>query len=383
MSRCGLRGFISGMDALGKLRELASAAGYTRPHEGRGKAVGFLCSHVPEEILIAAGITPVRLRAPGCTQTTSADAYMSHLNCTYVRSCLEYVLTSRFDFLDGFVLTNGCDHSRRLYDILRETSERPFMHLLSVPRKTGAEAASWFTGEIARFRESVEKALGVEITDEALRGAIDTCNETRSLLRQMYEMRKQEAPPISGADALAVVVAGWSIPRHEYNDLLRRLVEELGASGGITGRRARLMVAGSGGCDDPAYLGIFEDLGGLVVTDSLCFGSRSFWQPVAAGDDPLMELARATLERPHCASMANRVAERSDFVVQMARQWKADGVVFQWIRYCDLWGGQLLHLRPALEEAGIPLLTVEREYALGGAGQLRTRAQAFLERIER
>jgi len=38
-------------------------------------------------------------------------------------------------------------------------------------------------------------------------------------------------------------------------------------------------------------------------------------------------------------------------------------------------------LRKKLREWGIPLLSLEREYALGGTGQLKTRVQAFLERI--
>lgn len=378
---------MASMSALEELRTLgATHAGPSileHVQEG-GKAVGYMCSHVPEEILVAAGIAPLRLRAPGCTATTTADAIMSHLNCSYVRSCLEYVLTARFDFLDGFVFTNGCDHSRRLYDVLRETREQAFMHFLSVPHKAGSDqSVSWFRGEIDRLARGVEQVFGVEITDDALRSAIDTCNETRDLLRRLYEMRKAEAPPISGSDALAVVVAGWSAPREEYNVLLGKLIDELESADGITGHGARLMIAGSGGCDDPAYLAVFEDLGGLVVTDSLCFGSRSFWLPVGRTGDPLMDLARSTLERPHCAGMTDRVAERSAFVVQMARDWNADGVIFQWIRYCDLWGGQLLHLRRALEEAGIPLLSLEREYALGTNGRLRTQAQAFLERIGR
>jgi len=56
--------------------------------EGK-KVVGFLCTQVPEEILYAADILPVRLRAPDCADTTSADVYMSHLNCTFMRSCLQ------------------------------------------------------------------------------------------------------------------------------------------------------------------------------------------------------------------------------------------------------------------------------------------------------
>jgi benzoyl-CoA reductase subunit C len=125
-----------------------------------------------------------------------------------------------------------------------------------------------------------------------------------------------------------------------------------------------------------------EGLGGLVVTDSLCFGSRSFWEPVQVDDNPMLAIARAYLNRPSCPRMVDRVVERCDFVKRMVADFRVDGVVFQRMRYCDLWGGQLLYLEKDLREAGIPMLSLEREYGMGGLGQLTTRIQAFLERIE-
>ena len=353
-----------------------------------GKVVGYLCSHVPVEILYAGGILPVRLRAPGCGGTTMADTYLSHLNCTYVRSCLELILTGGYNFLDGIVFTNGCDHGRRLYDVMREARQRPnfpFMHFLSVPRKTGgSDIVRWFKGELSGLQRGVEQAFDVTIPAPALRSAISVCNDTRGLLRKLYGLRKSKAPAITGAEALAVIVAGGSIPADRYNDMLRELLGELQGREGAPGHAARLMIAGSGGCDNPEYFRIIEEQGGLIVTDSLCYGTRFFHRPVDAGDedDPLAALARAYLERPSCASMTDRVAERSDYVVSMAREYDARGVVYQYIRYCDLWGGQLLHLRKRLKQENIPLLVLEREYALGGTEQLRTRVQAFIESIE-
>ncbi len=350
--------------------------------QGR-KCVGFLCSHVPEEIIYAAGVLPYRLRAPGCTQTTAADVYMGHVNCTFVRSCLQFIYEGKYDFLDGFVCTNSCDHSRRLYDLLRETTGFSFVHLLSVPHKTaGEETAQWYKDELARLSEELEKAFGVEITEERLKGAIEVYNESRDLLRQLYDMRKKDAPPITGAETLNVVLAASSMPRDAYVRLLRRLLNELKEREGFGRYRARLAISGSGGCDDPGYYKVIEDAGGLIVTDTLCFGSRYFWQPVEAEEDVLMGLARSYLKRPSCANMTDRVAERFQFIRDMAREFRSDGVVFQRIRYCDLWGGQLLYIRDKMREAGIPFLSLEREYVFGDVGQLRTRIQAFLETIE-
>ena len=104
------------------------------------KALGFLCSHVPEEILYAADILPYRLRAPGCRDTAAADVYMGHVNCTFVRSCLEQIYDAKFDFLDGFVFTNSCDHTRRLYDVLTgKDTAKPYDSLAAADRQAVLE----------------------------------------------------------------------------------------------------------------------------------------------------------------------------------------------------------------------------------------------------
>ena len=346
------------------------------------KVVGFFCSYVPEEILYAADILPYRVRATGCAQTMEADVYMSRLNCSFVRSCLEFALQGKYDFLDGFVFTDSCDHVRRLYDVLRETADFPFMHFMSVPHKVGNEATSYYKDEITGFKTGVEKSFGVQITEENLNNAIQVYNETRGLLKRLYDLRKDERPPITGAECLHALLAATATPKDKYNQLLERLLIEVNQREGSPHCRARLMIAG-GLYDDPAHTRVIEELGGLVVTDALCLGSRYFWQPVENGQDPLLSLAKSYLGRPSCARMADRVAQRSNFVREMVEQFKVDGVIFQRIRYCDLWGGEMLYLRKRLGEWNIPLLSLEREYMLGGVGQLKTRVQAFLESIER
>lgn len=352
--------------------------------EGK-KVVGFLCTYMPEEILYAADILPVRLRAPNCSETSLADVYMSHLSCTFMRSCLQFVLEDKFTFLDGLVFTNSCDVVRRLYDNIKENrrSDFHFMHFITVPHKVNEELVAWYKDEFKEFAENIEKAFEVEITEAKLRQAIDVYNETRHLLRDLYELRKSDSPPISGAETLSVVLAGNSLPKDRYNQMLRKLLDELRKRKGLAKYRARLMIAGSGGCDNPDYFDLMEEMGGLIVTDSLCFGSRYFWEPVDAGGDLMLNLARSYLNRPSCPRMVDNVGERGEFVKQMVKDFKVDGVVFQRIRHCDLWGGQLLYTKKDLKEAGIPMLSLEREYMMRDVGQVRTRIQAFLETIGR
>jgi len=376
------------MDELEKMKDLAN--NLSNPllqdwKEKGKKVVGYFCPYVPEEILYAADILPFRLRAPGCTETTSADVYMSNINCSFVRSCLQYVLEGEYDFLDGLAFTNTCDQIRRQYDILKmvEPEAFSFMHFISIPHKAGDEAIDFFKGDLIEFKNSVESTFGVEITEDKLRNAIEVYNESRNLLRKLYELRQGEKPLLTGAEALNVVLAGTSIPREQYNQLLKKLLEELNQREGISDYSARLLIAGGGGCDNPAYYELMEELGGLVVADTVCFGSRYFWEPVEIGDDLMLSLAKAYLNRPSCVKMLEKVAERDEYTKKMVKEFNADGVIYQVIRYCQNWGGQQFQVRKALDESGIPLLILDREYMLGGTGQLKTRVQAFLERIGR
>lgn len=371
------------MDALAQLADL-SAAPFNRSLQQwkshGGKIIGFFCAYIPEEIPYAAGVLPYRMRPTGCARTTLADGYMSSYNCSFAKSCLQYALGGEFSFLDGIVSMNSCDHIRRLYDVWRETAPMPYMSFLSVPHTKGKEAQEWYVQELAGFQKGIEDFVHRKVQKADLRHSVDVYNHTRQLLRQLYETRKEDAPPLSGTQVHQVVLAASAGPREEYNHLLEQLLKEIQGRHSGDGECPRLMVMGSA-YDEPAFTQMLESVGGRVVADALCFGGRYFWEPVPTEGDPLPSLARSYLNRPNCARMAGGVPEIADFALAMAREFRVDGIIYQRMRWCDLWGGAILLLQKRFQEQGIPVLPLEREYALTGVGQLRNRVEAFLETL--
>jgi bzd-type benzoyl-CoA reductase N subunit len=347
-----------------------------------GKVVGYFCSYGPEEVITAAGMLPMRVRATGSTGTDMADTYLSSINCSFCRHALNAGLRGDYDFLEGVVWLNNCDHVRRIYDNWRRKVDTPLAHMMSLPKTSTDLQVGWFHDELVNFKKALEERLGIEITDEKLWQAIKVHNETRRLLRQLYNMRKSDAPPITGAETLAVVVASTAMPRAEYNEMLKELLGELKGVDGITDYQVRLMLVSSI-LDDPNYIKVIEDMGGLVVTDSMCFGTRIFWTDVEEqGGDPLQALAKYYIQdKPACPRMFDKQSSRSKFIRDMVKEFKVDGVIGLRMVYCDLYTGELFMLDKDLKEASIPLIRLDREYAVVGAGQLRTRAQAFVESI--
>ena len=348
------------------------------------KVLGYNCTYMPEEIVHAAGILPFRIRGTGCVETTLADSYLATVNCSFARACLEQMMEGKYDFFDGAIFVYSCDHMCATHSNWKAQKKTPFMeNIISVPHTITEYGLKWYREEIGIFKDKLEEHFGVKITEESLKDAINTCNETRGLLRKLYELRSSENPPITGAQSLSVVVAGSSMPKDQYNQQLKELLGELSSSEDVLGYKRRLMVSGSE-IDDPALFNIIEDLGGLVVTDSLCFGTRSFWEPVKENGDPMDAIANRYYNRVPCPRMFDSYAKRLNFIEDQAKRAGVDGIILESIKYCDGHGVDNVMLEKDLEEKGIPVLVLEREYgALADTGRIRTRVQAFLERIER
>lgn len=353
-----------------------------------GKVVGYVCTNVPEEILIAAGTLPYRLRAPESRETSDADRYTTYLNCTYCRHLIDDAMKGRFAFLDGYVGTNGCDQMRRVCDVIRAAVFRDpasrkefFLEYVAAPRVPFDESSlAYYKDELARLVRGLEEHFGVSITNQRLSDAIRVVNRSRGLLRQLYELRKAPRPPLTGAETLTVTVASTCMPKEEFVREMESLLPTLQGRVAMPEARKRVFLYGSE-LDDPAWVEVLESQGALVVADGLCFGARMFWDLVDETGDPLEAIAKRYYQRWPCPRVMD-MRGRQDRIHQILRDWKVDAIVGERLVMCQLWGAERVLTDLDSRETGVPTLWLEREYLLGGVGQMKTRVQAFLESLE-
>jgi benzoyl-CoA reductase/2-hydroxyglutaryl-CoA dehydratase subunit BcrC/BadD/HgdB len=174
------------------------------------------------------------------------------------------------------------------------------------------------------------------------------------------------------------------MPQKLFNELLKEIIDELGTAKGSEEPRARILLMG-GELDNPEYVKVIEDQGALVVTDTLCFGSRMLWKDVSEEiDDPLTALAQYYIvDRPTCARVFTEYDSRAAYIQSMIKDFDVDGAIFTRLTFCEMWGFEQFSLNNDFKEWDIPLLCLDREYTLSGVGQLKTRVQAFLETMGR
>jgi len=373
------------LETLREIREINSSFPYNAPirawKEQGKKVVAFQCAYMPEEIIWAAGAMPMRLTGSGGEiGLEEANAYMYVNTCSFIRTCLEMVLTGQYDFVDGFVLGATCDCSRRLADVWKHYEFTSFVHVLTVPRKMTEWAYELYEKEIRDFQRRLEEFLGVQITDEALWDAIELYNKRRALFRQLHELKKLDAPPISGSETMEVLNASLRMPPDQFVPLLERLVEEASSSKRAVHGKFRLLVSGSP-MNNPEFVQAIEELGGLVVIDELCTGIRYWWEGVDPDPDPIKAITRRYLHNFPCPRMEPS-EDRAQRAMKIARDYRIDGVVTEMVRYCVPWTMEQPLQRMTFEGAGIPVLELDLEYGTPGTGPIRTRIQAFIEMLE-
>ena len=354
------------------------------------KVLGHYCTYIPDELLHAANLLPFRIRATGNTSTDLADVYMVRFTCSFVRATFDMALRGLYDFLDGILICNSCDHSRRMFELFdlkvfgTENYPKPTSRFYySIPHVITNEGFEWYYNEIQELKTKFEeKYVRDTITNQDLLESINIYNTNRELLRKIHEMRIIDAPKITGSEALQISMSNNSVPKEIANQELERILISLKESEGIKFKAKRIMLVGSE-VDSTDFTILIEDSGALIVTDFLCFGTRTFLDDVHLGfeQDPLKRIVERVYYRISCPRMMDDHERRLDFMKSEIKRAKVDGVILQRINNCDLHGCDNMLYVHELKDLEIPVLNLDREFYQADTTRLQTRIQAFLEMI--
>ena len=150
--------------------------------------------------------------------------------------------------------------------------------------------------------------------------------------------------------------------------------------------RARVVINGAE-IDDPEFTKLVESCGAMVVADRYCFGSIPGREQIEIreGETAFDAICRHYLETSLCARFmsGNKIDQRHDMMEKLVKDYNADGIIIENMKFCEFWSYEkVLGSYIMINERNIPCCTIEKEYAVGSAGQLRTRFQAFVESLE-
>ena len=343
------------------------------------KVVGYFCTYVPEEILYAANVLPVRILGSHEPPTVT-EPYIFAMYCHLCRDCLAQGLKGRFDYVDGIVEGQSCLHLRQAFNAWRLHIPTDFTHYIHVPHGVqNPHAILYLTQELAKFKKALEDWTGKKITKEDLDRGIRIMNRNRELMRRVYEYRKLDHPKITGLEAMEMVLSSQMVDKEEHSKLLEKLLEELPNRKLDRDPGIRLMIIGSED-DDRVFMKNVEALGATFVIDEHCTGSRYFWDNVAPHEDRLFAIASRYVKRIPCPSKDWPELTRVEHSVNLAKEFKVQGTLVIQNKFCDPHGIEIPPLREALKSVGVETYPLEFDVTVPW-GQFRTRVEAFLEAL--
>jgi benzoyl-CoA reductase subunit C len=345
-----------------------------------GKVMGYFCTYAPEELIYAAGILPVRILGSHEVHDVT-EPHIFAMFCPFCRDCLAQGLKGRFDYLNGIMIAQSCLHIRQAFTSWQKHVPVDYSYYLPMPHHVQSHRATPFlTKELEVFRASLEQWLGRKIDSAAIDEAIEVYNRNRRLMWQVYELRKGDSPPLTGEEAMEMVLSSQMVDKKDHNAALESLLGRLAKREVARPTGSRLMVLGSED-DDLEFMRMAESCGATVVVDDHCTGTRYFWNNVESDGNPLQNIAERYVKRVPCPTKDWPQRTRAAHVLELARVYNVQGAIIIQQKFCDPHELDIPALTRTLRDAGIKTLFLEFDVTVP-MGQFKVRVEAFLEMLQ-
>jgi bcr-type benzoyl-CoA reductase subunit C len=377
-------------EALAALSEIADDPyGYAErwKRAKRRKVVGVFPMNFPPQIVHAAGALPI-VAQEHRDAITVGRTLLPEFYCGYTRSISDQAAKGQLDVFDAFLNVDHCISLLGAVDTIRFTlPDKPAPLTQFVASMDEPWSYPSVRGQIDSLRSEVQDLVGATIAPEALSNSIRAFNRNRQLLRQVYDRRRSGRTTITATTLQVLVKSSMVMDIDEHTAILSDWMDGLGDERDIAPERVPIHLSGHFcHAPKPELLDAIEECGATIVDDDLYTGFRYISTDVPEDGDPFDALARWYFDRNVTAPDATRVQNNVDwdgFLLKSLQQSGAAGVIVLMVKFCEPHMLYYPELRKALDRNQVPHLLIETEHEGIPIAAIRTRVEAFLERIHR
>ena len=352
-------------------------------HDAGQPVVGIMCEYAPRELVMAAGAIPVCLCGGSADTIPAAEEQLPSTLCPLIKSTYGYHVQKSNPFMemaDLIVAETTCDGKKKMFELIAESR---LTYVLELPQKEDdADAMEHWVNELRKFERELESRFDMEITDEKIREAIDVMNRERALRRELAELMKSDAPPLTGRELLEFKSSISGIPTDyaQYEEALKLYGNEKGCP--TMSSRVRVLMTGVPivhGAE--RVLEIVEDHGGLVVCMENCTGLKPILDDVdGTAADPVRALADKYFRIP--CSVKTRNESRVESLRKLAEEYRPQCVIELIWQACLTYDIESVRIkRVAEDELGVPYLRIETDYSPSDSARIAVRVEALFETV--
>lgn len=351
-----------------------------------GKVVGYICNSVPEEMIWASGMMPVRLSGtPGgetkdITEVFNVNKYTEG----FVNTMLNDLMTGKYDYLDYLVMPHATrntlmtqySHLHIVKQLWPNTNQLPELHFIEEFQSWAHNSFEYHVEILKEFQAKLEEWNGRLISRRMLTEAIEMCNLSRTMLKQVAKLR--DKMKISGTEALQIMGSSFFMDKDEHNRLLELFLRDADQRSVLTGKRVFLEGSPQ---DNLQFYTLVESCGAVIVNEDNCWGSRTIEDlvDIAHFTNPLEAIAYRYHYKAPCGYVFFPADARCNYCKKKVQEVSNDGVIF-YILENDAHGlWDYVDQIRAFESQGCKTLTLkEQPYLMTNEAELREKVKAFV-----
>ena len=360
-------------------------------HKNGVKVVEYVGNYVPEELIYAAGAKAFPMWKGG--EPDAPDAVLEEsvrfLN-PYARTLLGlYNLgldpVSKFCDLYAMCVTE-CHMAR-----ISESMERKNLNVvkIGVPADWQTPADyEYYKAKVAEFKTKLEELVGAPIEQAQIEKYIGIYNEIRALLRKIDSYRKLPNPPISGSTFMRLNHYAALCDPEVALDMLGKIATKLESIevAPAAERKPRVVVFGHVvAIGDYLPLICLEEAGADIVHEVLDEGLFRYENDVKSTGDGLEDLCRTRyLETLPTDNFQPAWEQRENHVLQLLKDYSADAVMTYELLYDEIYDMEMNCFAHDMSGTGVAVMRLQSsyEYTREATGQLRTKAETFVDSIK-
>jgi benzoyl-CoA reductase/2-hydroxyglutaryl-CoA dehydratase subunit BcrC/BadD/HgdB len=351
--------------------------------------VGTFCVYVPEELVLAVGGVQIGLCAGAEVAYEKVEEYLPRNTCALIKSSLGFRLGRVCPYTEAATFIVGettCDGKKKAYEIFGKMKD---IYVMEIPQMKNDSDRTLWKKEVERFKLELEKRSGRKITPESLKKGIQTINKKRAVLQRLASIRYKYPFVISGRDALLINQVSFYDNPERFTDSVARICDELEERG-----KKNITISGAGGkkvllSGCPMAVPnwklpfVVETAGAAIVAEESCVGernSRNAVKETGSTVDELLDNIVSRYMKINCACFTPNV-ERLEDIKEIFKSSKADGVIHYSLQFCTPYLMEAKKVKDLCDDNKMPFLAIETDYSAGDAEQIKTRVEAFLEKI--
>jgi benzoyl-CoA reductase/2-hydroxyglutaryl-CoA dehydratase subunit BcrC/BadD/HgdB len=357
------------------------------------KIVAYLAhDNIPEELLDAAGFFPLRMMFGGNDDLMDASHdYLPPSTCAFAQSCIGLFSTkpNAFRFLelvDYFIVSNHCVSDVCVSEVISKYFNISRLNFY-VPYTKNESSLKYFKLELIDLKSKLEDIIGTKILDEKLLESINKYNQFKKVLLEVNELE------ILGSEKLKIIQKAMLYGPEFLPDLENSIQNVKDNPTSISETSKDVLFTGCSIFINDNMVDLIEEGGGNIIFFDTWIGNHYYSQTIdknilKSEKDPLDLLVlrfKNNVYGDH--SVPNFLEYKVSLIENYYHNYKKKngkklGVINHIIKFCDHISLMSSFLKDKLQEKGIQVLNLERDYSRANRGQLSTRIEAYLEMMK-